>query len=201
VTRARWRTTGRAGLLLTVWGASCVAVARDVERAAVECPLATALGRPEAGIPDVEVVDQDGQRRRFYADLVRGQVVVLSFGFTTCRGYCPMQGRALAALRAALADEQPDVRFVTVSMDPVNDTPARLKTWGERYGRGPGWTLVTGEKAAIDCLLLRLRGTASGTAEHEPILLIGNDRRATWVREHALEAPERLRQVVAGLRD
>jgi protein SCO1 len=189
------------GVMAAMAGFAPVTQAADPWPAA--CPAGNARGlisRPGAGIPDLEVLDQDGRRRRFYSDLVEGKVVVLSFGFTTCRGYCPMQGRALAALQAALSDQE-GVRFVTVSLDPSNDTPARLKAWGERYGRGPAWTLVTGEKAAIDCLLLRLRGAASGTAEHEPILLIGNDRRAIWVREHALEAPERLRQTVARLRD
>lgn len=188
--------------VIAAWAGLFAAATRGAGEGKDACPTGTAqgvVGRPEAGIPDLEVLDQDGQRRRFYSELVEGKVVVLSFGFTTCRGYCPMQGRALAALQAALADQE-DVRFITVSLDPVNDTPARLKAWGDRYGRGPHWTLVTGEKAAVDCLLLHLRGVASGTDEHEPILLIGNDRHAAWVREHALEAPERLRQAVARLR-
>jgi protein SCO1 len=188
-----------AAVALTAFGPA----ARGADLAGAECPrpLSAALrGHPEAGIPDLEVLDQDGRRLRFRSDLVAGKVVVLSFGFTTCLGYCPMQGRALAALQRTMADQE-DVRFITVSLDPENDTPARLQSWGERYGRGPSWTLVTGERPAIDCLLLRLRGTASGVEEHEPILLIGNDRNGTWVREHALESPERLRNAVARLRD
>lgn len=39
-----------------------------------------------------------------------------------------------------------DVFFVSVSKDPETDTPERLRRWGEQFGVGGGWTLVTGEK-------------------------------------------------------
>src|ERR1700750_318158 len=46
--------------------------------------LAARASPAEGRIPDVEVIDQDGRRFRFYRDLVRGRIVTLNFIFTSC---------------------------------------------------------------------------------------------------------------------
>ena len=53
---------------------------RKVERAAAPSGI---------NIPDVELLDQDGRKVRFYTDLVKGKVVAINFIFTTCTTICP----------------------------------------------------------------------------------------------------------------
>jgi len=46
-----------------------------------------------------------------------------------------------------------DVHLISISVDPVTDTPERLKAWGAKFKAGAGWTFVTGDKQEIDKLL------------------------------------------------
>jgi protein SCO1/2 len=63
------------------------------------------------------------------ADL-RGQAVVLFFGFASCPDFCP---RAMSTARTALAGldatRRGRVRIVFVSVDPERDTPAALEAY------------------------------------------------------------------------
>jgi cytochrome oxidase Cu insertion factor (SCO1/SenC/PrrC family) len=162
-------------------------------------PGALTKGRPgvvEVGsvrieIPDTEVLDQDGRRVRFYSDLIKGKVVVMTFFFTSCTLVCPPQGRALAKLKSSLAERfGREVFFISVSKDPETDTPARLKSWGEQFGAGGGWTLVTGEQGVMKRLVWDFTGEGLGQQMHSPILLIGNDRTGVWTEAEGLAAPE-----------
>jgi protein SCO1 len=54
----------------------------------------------------------------------RGEVVVLTFLYTTCRDTCPLTA---TQIRGALDDLGRDVPALAVSVDPVNDTPERAR--------------------------------------------------------------------------
>jgi protein SCO1 len=157
--------------------------------------------RPKTGlepsIPDVEVFDQDGKRVRFYSDLIKGKVVVLSFLFTTCKLYCPMQGESLSKLQGALgARLGRDIYLITVSVDPESDTPERLKAWGAMFGAKPGWTFVTGAKPEIDKVSMALTGAVAVKGEHSPVVYIGNDRTGIWTRAYGLHDLERFSKLI-----
>jgi cytochrome oxidase Cu insertion factor (SCO1/SenC/PrrC family) len=155
-------------------------------------------GRREGGvaarprIPDVEVLDQNGRKLRFYSDLIKGKTVAVNFIFTTCTYVCPMQGGSFSKLQLALGDRLgKDVHLISVSTDPSKDTPERLKAWGARYGVRPGWTLVTGGKPEIDQLLRELTGEPAGTGKHAPAALIGDFDKGQWSGIYGLAEPER----------
>jgi|GEM_PF-1032576 len=139
-------------------------------------------------IPDSAVLDQDGKELHFYRDLVKGKVVVISLIYTTCTSFCPLMGARFAKLQAALGERLgKEVYLISVSTDPVTDTPARLKAWGARFGARPGWALVTGDKAEIDRLLLALNSSLTRTGYHDPVVLVGGDEQGKWIRTFALE--------------
>ncbi len=105
-------------------------------------------------IPDAAMIDHRGRPVRFYTDLVKGRVVAINFMFTRCQTICPALGINFGQLQSLL-DGQP-VQLISVSLDPWNDRPAQLAEWAKRYGAGPNWTLVTGEKPEVDALLKAL---------------------------------------------
>lgn len=146
-----------------------------------------------SSIPDAEVVDQNGKPLRFYSDLIKGKTVILNFMFTSCTYLCPMQGANFSRIQAALGERlSKDVTLVSVTVDPVTDTPERLKSWGQRFGAKSGWTFVTGAKPEMDKLLRALTGDPSGLKEHSAIAFIGNYDRGVWIRADALDSPARL---------
>jgi cytochrome oxidase Cu insertion factor (SCO1/SenC/PrrC family) len=159
-------------------------------------PDTVVLSRPLT-IPDTTLVDQRGRAVRFYSDLVKGQTVAINFIFTSCKGACPPLGAKFAALERAL--EGRGVKLISVSVDPVNDTPGRLADWASRFGAGPDWTLVTGAKQDVDGLLKALGVFSSEKANHSPFVLIGNDRTGAWRRIHGLSPLEKIKFAIGTL--
>lgn len=145
-------------------------------------------------IPDVELVDQHGQPVNFYSDLVQGKVVAMNFIFTTCTTICSPMGAIFGKLQRDLGDR--DVQLISVSVDPVTDTPERLKAWSERFGAQPGWTLVTGDKTRVDELLKALQVFTPDFRDHSPTVLIGNDPAGVWRRAYGLAPVDRLTAVL-----
>lgn len=148
-------------------------------------------------IPDVELLDQNGRKIRFYTDLVRGQTVVINFIFTTCTTICPPLGATFARVQKELGDKVGrDVRFISISVDPATDTPERLKAWGAKFHAGEGWTLVTGDKPQVDELLRALGASSARREDHSPTVLIGNDVHGTWTRTYGLAKSSQLVQII-----
>jgi protein SCO1/2 len=151
-------------------------------------------------IPDVEVVTQDGETVRFYSDLVEGKVVAMNFVFTTCTTICPPMGAIFGQLESRLGERAGrDVHLISVSVDPTTDTPERLAEWAARFGRKPGWTLVTGDKATVDSLLKSLQVFNADFEDHAPVVLLGNDAEDEWTRAYGLAPPETLAGILDSL--
>jgi cytochrome oxidase Cu insertion factor (SCO1/SenC/PrrC family) len=145
---------------------------------------------PVREVPDVPLLDQDGNPVRFATDLVKGRVVAVNFIFTSCKGICPPLGANFAALSRRMAERMGrDVGLISVSVDPTTDTPQRLKSWSRAFNPGPGWTLVTGEKPEVDRLLKALGVFAADKTNHSPFLLINDGAGGPWTRLHGLTSP------------
>src|SRR5215207_3927345 len=88
---------------------------------------------------DVELVDQDGRRLRFYSDVLKGRTVVINAFFTTCTSVCPPMNRNLEKVQEALGQRLgKDVFILSISVDPLTDTPPRLKEYSRRFHARPG---------------------------------------------------------------
>ncbi len=150
-----------------------------------------------ANLPDIELLDQDGRKIKFYTDLVKDKTVAINFIFTTCTTICPPLGATFARVQKDLGERTGrDVHFISVSVDPVTDTPERLKAWGAKFKAGAGWTFVTGEKAAIDNLLRALGASTASREDHTPTVIIGNDTRASWTRTYGLAKPSQIVKII-----
>jgi cytochrome oxidase Cu insertion factor (SCO1/SenC/PrrC family) len=158
---------------------------------AAEADSAHASHAPsKMNIPDVELLDQDGRKVRFYTDLVKGKTVAVNFIFTTCTTICPPLGATFARVQRELGERAGrDVRFISISVDPATDTPERLKAWGAKFKAGGAWTFVTGPKPQIDELLRALGAGVASPADHSPTILIGNDAAGQWTRSYGLARP------------
>lgn len=148
-------------------------------------------------VPDVPVIDQDGKALRFYTDLVKDRVVAVNFVFTTCTTICPPMGANFAKLRTLLGERQGrPVQLISVSIDPNTDTPERLKAWSQKFGAGPGWTLVTGDREQITQLLKALGVYTARLGDHSPLVLIGDDVNHHWTRAYGLAPPAKIAELI-----
>jgi len=138
-------------------------------------------------IPDVEVLDQDGNALHFYRDLIKDKTVAINFIFTNCTTICPPLAATFARVQKEMGDKVgKDVHFISISVDPLTDTPERLKAWGAKFKAGAGWTFVTGDKQEMDKLLNALGAAVSKREDHTPAMIIGNDAKGVWTRTYGL---------------
>ncbi|MBL8204144.1 MAG: SCO family protein [Blastocatellia bacterium] len=142
-------------------------------------------------LSEITVLDQEGRKLNFYRDLVKGKTVAINFIFTTCTTICPPMGATFAKVQTLLG-ERKDLQLISISVDPVTDTPQRLKAWQAKFSKQPGWTLVTGDKANIDQLLKALGGFTARKEDHTPTVLIGNEANRNWTRAYGLAKPAQL---------
>ena len=147
-------------------------------------------------IPDVRVYDQNGKQLNFYRDLVKGRTVAINFIFTTCTGVCPPMSATFRKVQQNLPAMTPPVQLISISVDPVTDTPERMREFAAKFHAGPGWTFVTGDKNEIDVLLQALGVAVANKNDHTPMILIGNEATDHWTRAYGLSSPTTLVQVI-----
>lgn len=129
-------------------------------------PLPVLATLPE----EFRVTDHTGSAVR--GSELRGKVWVANFIFTRCRGICP----ALTAQMRQLVNRcgaDPDVLFVSVSVDPGHDTPAVLREYREKQSaQFDRWRFWTGEREALVALVRKgfLLGVEEGPDADEPIV-------------------------------
>ncbi len=147
-------------------------------------------------IPNMELLNQDGQQVKFISDVIKDRIAVIDTVFTTCTTICPVMGANYARLAKILKDRLGhDVVMVSVSVDPVNDTPGELKRWSAKFYKGPGWILLTGSKSQVDTLLRSMGLYTPERQDHQSSVLIGNQA-SGWVRASALASPEKWLKII-----
>ena len=146
---------------------------------------------------DVELIDQDGRKLRFYSDVLKNKVVVINAFFTTCTSVCPPMNRNFERMQEALGDRLgKDVFLVSISVDPETDTPARLKEYGRRFHARPGWLFLTGKKENVDWALYKVGQYVETKDDHTNIFIIGNEPKGLWKKAFGLAKPEELIKIL-----
>lgn len=146
---------------------------------------------------DVLLVNQNGERMRFYSDLLKGKVVIINAFFATCQGSCLPMNRNLEKVQAALGDHVgKDVNIISISVDPAVDTPAALKAYAEKLHAKPGWYFLTGERQNVELALRKLGQYVEDKQNHTNIIIVGNERTGLWKKAFGLAASDELVKVV-----
>lgn len=133
---------------------------------------------------DLELVTQDGERVRFFTDVLKGHVVLINFIFTNCGHACPLLTRSLVSVADLLGDDVgKSVRFISISIDPARDDPAAMKAFAEKHGANrPGWLFLTGEQANIDRIVKKLGSYSPDVEAHSTAVLAGNVPEHHWTK-------------------
>ena len=121
--------------------------------------------------PRFSLVERSG--RPVAAGDLRGRVWVADFIYTECKDTCPLQSRAMAALQADLRSYE-DLRLVSVTVDPLTDTPETLARYAARYGADPErWLFLTGGLEEIRRMVqdgFRLSAAPAGGGTPDPVV-------------------------------
>ena len=149
----------------------------------------------------ISLVDQDGAA--LSGSSVSNRPLLVSFMFTSCPTVCPEQTEALAQVRDALPPEvRESVRFVSVSVDPENDTPGALKQFAlAHHADDEGWSFVRSDVAGTQLLTTRLAAldpAGSAPSAHNTSLYLF-DRGGRLVQRYRgapLDVPHLARELV-----
>lgn len=137
-------------------------------------------------LPNVELVTQEGKPVRFYDDVLKDKIVVISFIYTTCLDICPLITARMAQVYEQLGKAAGrDIHFVSISIDPVKDTPEKLKVHAEAFRSDPNWVFLTGNPQSIDSVRHKLGERSRKLSEHQGIVMLYNDRTGEWSRDSA----------------
>jgi protein SCO1/2 len=151
---------------------------------------------------DRTLIDQDGQEVRFVSDVIGDRIVVMDFVYTTCTTICPVLSALFTQVQGKLGDQlDGDVVMVSVSVDPVRDTPQRLRAYAAKHRAGDGWVWLTGAKPTVDDVLTGVGAYSANFEEHPPMVLVGDGRTGEWQRLFGFPNPDRIMKLVNELQE
>jgi len=133
-------------------------------------------------VPPVRLVREDGKRVSLPDELNDGRPVVLNFVFTSCTTICPLTSQTFAQLQQQLGADRDRVRLVSISIDPEQDTPARLAAYARKFGAGPEWRYYTGTLAASIATQRAFDVYRGDKMNHGPVTLLRAAPDQPWIR-------------------
>jgi cytochrome oxidase Cu insertion factor (SCO1/SenC/PrrC family) len=195
------------GIPVTDDSASVVAVAapapdeheahRAQMAAALMAPAARLLSPPPA-IPDVALLDQDGQATTLRDALASDEPVLVNFIFTTCTTICPVMSAGLSQLLTNLGSNRSHVRVVSISIDPEADTPDTLRAYAARYHTPPSWRFLTGRPEAIEAAQRAFGNYRGGKNNHVAGTFVRSSAQAPWLALDGFSSAQTLKRAVMG---
>jgi protein SCO1/2 len=144
--------------------------------------------------PNVALTTQDGQRVRFYDDLLKGKSVAIDLIYTDCKDECPLETARLVQVQKLLGDRiGKDLFMYSITIDPKHDTPEVLKEYADKFHVGPGWLFLTGDENDIH-LIARKLGLPYDLDPakydgHGPTLMLGDEPNGLWMQRSAEDNP------------
>jgi protein SCO1/2 len=136
-------------------------------------------------LPDVEVIRQDGKKLSFSKELNDGRPVILNFIFASCSAICPMLSHTLSKAQTKLKN----VHFVSISIDPENDTPAKLTEYGKKFGAGSHWDFYTGTMENSLAIQKAFDAYRGDKMNHTSVIFMRSKPNKPWLRLEGFASP------------
>ena len=133
-------------------------------------------------VPDVMLTDVDGKQKSLRTVLADKSPLMLNFIFTTCTSICPVMSGVFSQVQARLGKENKPARMVSISIDPEQDTPARLKDYAHNFAAGPDWIMLTGRLADSIAVQRAFDAYRGDKMNHEPTTYLRAAPDQPWIR-------------------
>lgn len=133
-------------------------------------------------VPDVVLVNQDGQKVHFKSFIETDQPVILDFIYATCTTICPVLSAGFTNMQKKLGPDSRNVRLVSITIDPEHDTPKIMKEYLKRFRAKPGWDFLTGSRADIDRVMRSFDAYIPDKMSHYQLTLIRSPKTGKWTR-------------------
>jgi len=186
--QAARRTALRLGLLVLLSGFVLAAMASEDDphahhREMMKKSQPGPSARATVEVPDTTLLTQDGDALKLSSEVMGDRIVVVDFIYTTCTTVCPVLSAILSQVQREVGDRLgKDVVLVSITVDPLRDSPARLKDYSARLQARDGWYWLTGSKTDIDDVLRAMGAYTPSFKDHPSMILVGDSSNDTWSR-------------------
>ena len=187
-------------------------MAPHVRRAAVLCALLliqtdASAGMPERHgvlparmsvstvrytIPAVKLIRDDGVDVSLPQELNDGRPVMVNFIFTSCGSICPLMSQVFGQVQRRLGADGSNLHLLSISTDPEEDTPARLREYAQKFGARAGWNHYTGTLEASQSAQRAFGVYRGDKMSHTPVTLIRAVPAGPWLRIEGFATPDEL---------
>jgi protein SCO1/2 len=174
------RFLSRVILWLALWGWIAAAGALAVEGPRTSVPPGDEENR--RFFTDLEVLTHKGEGLRFYSDILKDKVVLISFFYTNCPTAQPVLVTTFKLQKLLGEQLGKKILFLTVSVDPERDTLPVLREFAGRFNPQEGWLFITGKTGHMDVINRKLGNTLRLPEGHLRLFLLGNLRTGHWMK-------------------
>ena len=133
-------------------------------------------------IPELVLVDMHNNRVSLPEALGDEKPVILNFIFTTCTTICPVLTATFSQVQRKLGDEAKNIRMLSITIDPEQDTPERLKEYAGRFKAGADWQFLTGSIENIIDTQKAFDAYRGDKMNHIPLTFIRSTADGPWLR-------------------
>lgn len=153
-------------------------------------------------VPDLELVNQDAESGKFLSDFIGDRFAAITFTYTTCTTICPVLDGIFLNLQTKIAAELgKSIVLITISIDPANDIPARLKLHAEKLHARPGWIFLTGDNENLTNILKGFEVFSTDILNHPPSVFVVDGQRLNWRRLYGFPSSNNILSSLQGLQD
>jgi len=133
-------------------------------------------------VPRLKLVRDDGSAVSLDREVDDGRPVVLNFIYTTCTTICPLTSQVFSVLQQKLGADRGKVHLVSISIDPEQDTPERLRAYAARFHAAADWQHYTGTASASVAAQQAFGVYRGDKMNHAPVTLLRAAPGAEWIR-------------------
>lgn len=143
-------------------------------------------------VPAVRLVRDDGRKVSLPDEMNDGRPIVLNFIFTTCGSICPLMSSVFAQFQRRLGADAGKVHLMSISVDPEQDTPARLREYAKRFHAGSEWQHYTGTQEASIAAQRAFDVYRGDKMSHNAVTLLRAAPGKPWLRIEGFVTPDDL---------
>jgi protein SCO1/2 len=145
-------------------------------------------------VPAVRLVRDDGKDVSLPEEINDGRPVVLNFIFTTCSSVCPLMSQVFSQFERKLGSQRDAAHLMSISIDPEQDTPARLREYARTFQAGPQWQHYTGTVKASAAAQRAFDVYRGDKMSHTAVTLLRARPGQPWLRIDGFVTAEELLQ-------
>lgn len=183
----RWHTAPIVVLVLLAWLGTCLPAVADsaTPRAAGPVlPEGVTLSTARYPVPALKLRDATGQAVELPRLFSEPGPLVVNFIFTSCPEICPVMTGTQIQLQRRLRGTKNAPRFVSITLDPEQDTPTVLAEYAARFGAD--WVFLTGSRSEVLQTLQAFDAWRGNKMNHAAVTLMRAGPGDPWTRIEGL---------------